>query len=121
MAGRVYRLHMPAPAPVGSEAAVERVAVVPEARHLNLAGQLPSREGMRENGDPVTPCDGSRRANVVGVVVRQDDGGGGPACPGLLVEDGEELFLLRGVGRARVDQVDGAGADQVSVRVGGGR
>ena len=95
VAGRVQRFQSPRP-PVRGRAEVEHVAFLNRSVHDEPTRQRPGRPRVGEDRDAVLPGNGCRRADVIGMVMRQHDAGQAGARGEAGVEQREDAALLVG-------------------------
>ena len=117
MARRVQHFEMPRPAVGGTRPQVEPVAVVQKPIDATRALQLLGRQRMGPDRHAIALRTDRGGADVVGMMVRQDDGGERLAGARLLIEHIEKPLLLLGVVGAGIDQVARAVADEEGIGV----
>ena len=105
VAGRVDGFEVPAAGAVGGGAEVEPSPSRNCRTATSPCQQLRAVSGWAQDGDAIAPGAGRGGADVVGVVVRQDDGVQAPARGCRASSSVEEACLLVGVVGAGVDQV----------------
>ena len=90
---------------------------VDAALHNEPAAQELSRHGVCPDRDPVAASTDIRGADVIGVVMRQDNGLEADARSLLCVQHVKEPLLLLGIGCAGVEQIGRVAPDQEGIRV----
>jgi hypothetical protein len=116
VAGREDRFEMPASSSIGRCAEVDAFAVLKQPFDGHLPSEAARRQIVSENRSAVPRGTNRGGADVVGMMMRQQDAGQSPVCQGIVEGDEEALLLVR-VGRAGVEEIGRLGANEEGVGV----